>query len=55
MLQPEAKNEVNQARQGVTGHHVRMVLTLGVIGVAVAFLIAYIFFFAGAPNPAGVT
>ncbi len=55
MLQPEAKDDINAARQGVTGHHVRAVLAIGVIGVVIVFLIAYIFFFAGAPNPAGVT
>ena len=36
-----------EARQGVTGHGVRYVLAVGIIGVVVAFAIIYAFFFAG--------
>ena len=35
----------DQARQGVTGHNVRYVLTFGLIGVAVAFVIIYLVYF----------
>jgi len=34
-----------EARQGVTGHNVRYVLTIGLIGVVIGFAIAYFFFF----------
>jgi hypothetical protein len=36
----------NRARQGVTGHNVRYVLLVGIVGVVVAFAIAYIVYFA---------
>ncbi|MET0605829.1 MAG: hypothetical protein ABWZ80_05190 [Beijerinckiaceae bacterium] len=55
MLQKEARNETNRARQGVTGHNVWLVLAFGLLGVIVAFFFAYMFFFAGAPNPTGNT
>lgn len=35
-----------EARQGVTGHNVRYVLTFGTIGAIVAVGIAYLVFFA---------
>jgi hypothetical protein len=35
----------NQARQGVTGHNVRYVLLIGLVGVVVAFLIIYLMYF----------
>ena len=31
-----------RARQGVTGHRVRLVLALGLAGVVVAFVVAYL-------------
>jgi len=36
----------SEARQGVKGHNVRYVLTVGTIGVIVLFAIAYFAFFA---------
>lgn len=36
----------NEARDGVTGHNVRYVLTFGILAVIVAFAIIYIAFFA---------
>jgi hypothetical protein len=35
-----------QARQGVTGHNVRYVLGVGLIGVIVAFAVIYAIYFA---------
>ncbi|WP_342358668.1 hypothetical protein [Terrarubrum flagellatum] len=55
MLDEEARNDVTRARQGVTGHNVWKVLALGVIGAAIVFLIAYLFYFSGAPNPSAVS
>ncbi len=37
----------DRARQGVTGHNVRYVLVFGLGGVAVGFVVLYMFFFAG--------
>ena len=37
----EAVN-TTRARQGVTGHNVRYVLTFGIIGVVIAFALAYL-------------
>ena len=34
----------NEARQGVTGHNVRYVLTIGLAGVIVGMAFAYLFF-----------
>lgn len=34
-----------EARQGVTGHNVRYVLSMGTIGVIVLFAIVYVAFF----------
>jgi hypothetical protein len=34
-----------QARQGVTGHHVRYVLGVGLIGVIAAFAVVYAIYF----------
>jgi acid phosphatase family membrane protein YuiD len=53
MLQPEAKEQTNRVRQGVTGHNVWLVLAGGLLGVVVAFFLVYWFFLAGAPNPVG--
>jgi hypothetical protein len=36
----------SEASQGVTGHNVRIVLTIGTIGALVAIFIAYFAFFA---------
>lgn len=36
----------NESRQGVTHHHVRMVLAVGTIGCAVLMGLAYLVFFA---------
>jgi len=36
-----------EARQAVTGHGVRYVLMVGLVGIVVAFAIVYAFFFAG--------
>lgn len=55
MLQQESREETNRVRQGVTGHNVWAVLAAGTVGVIIVFFLAYLFFFAGAPNPAGVT
>ncbi len=35
----------NKARQGVTGHNVRYVLTGGIVGVVVLFALAYAYYF----------
>jgi hypothetical protein len=35
----------DEARQGVTGHHVRYVLGLGLVGVVVLFVAIYAFYF----------
>lgn len=35
-----------QARQGVTGHNVRYVLGIGLIGIIVAFAVVYGIYFA---------
>jgi hypothetical protein len=40
----------SQARQGVTGHNVRYVLSFGIAAVVVAFVIVYLAFF-GAGRP----
>jgi hypothetical protein len=43
---PDAKLvPTNRARQGVTGHNVRWVLTLGTAGVIVAFAIIFLLYF----------
>ena len=42
--EPTRRNET-RARQGVTGHNVRYVLSFGLIGVIVAFAIVYSFYF----------
>jgi hypothetical protein len=36
----------NQARQGVTGHHVRYVLGFGLIGIIITFAVVYAAYFA---------
>ena len=36
----------NQARQGVTGHHVRYVLGIGVAAVVVTFAALWLYYFA---------
>ncbi len=53
MLQQEAKDETNRVRQGVTGHNVWLVLAIGTAGVVLVLLVAYLVYFAGAPNPVG--
>ena len=40
----------SEARQGVTGHNVRYVLSYGIAAVVVAFVIVYLVFF-GAGHP----
>jgi hypothetical protein len=35
----------NQARQGVTGHNVRYVLTAGIAGVVILFALLYAYYF----------
>ncbi len=55
MLQNENLDQTNRVRQGVTGHNVSTVLVLGTIGVVIVFFLAYWYFFASAPNPAGVS
>jgi hypothetical protein len=39
-----------EARQGVTGHNVRYVLSFGIAAVVVAFIIVYLVFF-GTSHP----
>ena len=43
--QPRVVETTTQARQGVTGHNVRYVLTFGLAGVIVAFTVIYLVFF----------
>jgi len=43
---PVVENKT-EARQGVTGHGVRYVLAVSLLGVVVAFAIVYAFFFMG--------
>jgi len=47
-LQSEQRTVVptQQARQGVTGHNVRYVLSIGVAAVIVAFVVLYALYFA---------
>jgi hypothetical protein len=45
---PSPEMAPTEARQGVKGHNVRVVLTLGIVGVVVGLAIAYFFFF---PTP----
>jgi hypothetical protein len=42
---PIVKSKV-EARQGVTGHHVRYVLGFGLAGVIIAFAVVYFVYFA---------
>jgi hypothetical protein len=37
--------DTTRARQGVTGHNVRYVLAFGIVGVVIAFALAYLGFF----------
>jgi hypothetical protein len=43
---PAPKLAANEARQGVKGHNVRFVLTIGTIGAIIAIAMAYFLFFA---------
>ena len=40
------KTTPNRVRQGVTGHNVRYVLSLGTLGAVIALVVFYVFFFA---------
>jgi hypothetical protein len=55
MLQQENQDETNRVRQGVTGHNVRYVLAVGLIGVIVVFMIAYWYLLGSAPSTSGTT
>ncbi len=55
MLQQEARDPVNRVRQGVTGQNVWVVLSLGLTGVVIMLALAYLYYFAAAPNPSGVS
>jgi len=43
--EPHTVLSTDEARQGVTGHHVRYVLGLGLVGVVVLFVAIYAFYF----------
>jgi hypothetical protein len=43
--EPHAVLSTDEARQGVTGHHVRYVLGLGLVGVIVLLAAIYAFYF----------
>lgn len=48
---PELENDhivatTDEARSGVTGHHVRTVLAAGTLGVAALFAVVMIYYFA---------
>lgn len=43
--EPETVLSADEARQGETGHHVRYVLGLGLVGVIVLFTAIYAFYF----------
>ena len=43
----DATSATNRTRQGVTGHNVRYVLLLGIVGVVIAFVLVYAAFFGG--------
>jgi len=38
---PNQMTDTTRARQAVTGHNVRYVLVLGIVGVVIGFVIAY--------------
>lgn len=42
---PPVTKSTNQARQGVTGHHVRTVLTLSLAAALVVFAAIYLHYF----------
>ena len=44
--EPRTVVPTQQARQGVTGHNVRYVLSIGVAAVIVAFVVLYALYFA---------
>ncbi len=41
---PIVRNTV-EARSGVTGHHVRVVLVVGVVALVIAFAAIYLYYF----------
>jgi len=43
--EPHTVLSTDEARQGETGHHVRYVLGLGLVGVVVLFVAIYAFYF----------
>ena len=42
---PRPVKTTNEARQGVTGHNVRMVLTVGTGAVVIIFALLWLFYF----------